>query len=284
MRSCLTFALLLLSTTPLAAADAEVIARGLKSPESVCLGKDGALYVTEIGVFGQNGDGQVAVIRDGKPVTFAKGFDDPKGITSHEDVLYVTDVTRVVKIDAKGEVTVLADADKFPIKPLFLNDIALEPQSGMLFVSDSGTLMGQQGAVFSIDIKTGNVELIVDSKSLPGLHTPNGLAVEDKDHLILADFGSGILHRINLLDKSVEKLADGLNGGDGLTWDADGHLYVSSWLTGKVFGIKKLGEKPVLLTDAFEQAADSCLDATGKFILIPDMKAGTLTAFPATIP
>jgi glucose/arabinose dehydrogenase len=40
----------------------------------------------------------------------------------------------------------------------------------------------------------------------------------------------------------------------------------------------------VLLSDKFEQSADICLDATGRNIVVPDMKAGTLTALPATIP
>ena len=34
----------------------------------------------------------------------------------------------------------------------------------------------------------------------------------------------------------------------------------------------------------FKSAADICLDPTGKFILVPDMKAGTLTAVPAQVP
>ena len=34
------------------------------------------------------------------------------------------------------------------------------------------------------------------------------------------------------------------------------------------------------MAEGFEAAADICLDPTGKFILVPDMKAGTLTALP----
>ena len=40
----------------------------------------------------------------------------------------------------------------------------------------------------------------------------------------------------------------------------------------------------MLIAEGFESAADLCLDPTGKFLLIPDMKAGTLTALPTTIP
>ena len=256
---------------------------GMTNPESVCLGADGRMYVTEIGEFGKDGDGQVSVIVDGKAKPFATGLDDPKGIVAFQNVFFVTDKTRVVKVDANGKVTTFTAADKFPSPPLFLNDIAIEPESGSLFVSDSGDLMGKGGAVFRINVKSGQTDLIADGKSLPGLNTPNGLALDGASHLLLADFGSGVLYRIKLADKSSQKIAEGFEGSDGLTWDKHGRLFITSWKTGKVWGIPRPGQKAVLLADKFEQAADSCLDPTGRFLLVPDMKAGTLTALPTTI-
>jgi sugar lactone lactonase YvrE len=255
---------------------------GLKNPESVCLGGDGKIYVTEIGEFGKDGDGAVTVVVDGKAKPFATGLDDPKGIVSFQNDLYVTDKTRVVKVDAQGKVTTFVAADKFPTTPLFLNDIAIEPESGTLFVSDSGDLKGSSGSVFRIVVKTGKTDVVVDSKSLPGLNTPNGLLLDKASHLLLVDFGSGVLYRITLADKSVQKLDEGFDGGDGLTWDKKGQLFITSWKTGKVVRIPGAGQKAVLVSDKFEQAADSCLDSTGRFLLVPDMKAGTLTAVPIT--
>lgn len=49
---------------------------GMTNPESVCLGSDGRMYVTEIGEFGKDGDGQVSVIVDGKAKPFATGLDE----------------------------------------------------------------------------------------------------------------------------------------------------------------------------------------------------------------
>lgn len=257
---------------------------GMVNPESVCLGKDGAIYITEIGEFGKEGDGQITVVREGKPSIFAKGLDDPKGIVFYQNALYATDKTRVVKIDEHGSVTVLAAAENFPTPPMFLNDIEIAPATGTLYVSDSGTLQGEGGAVYSIDVKTGKVNLLLNAKTLEGLNTPNGLSMDGPDHLLLVDFGSGVLYRIAIKDQSTEKLADGFDGGDGLTWDQQGRLFITSWKTGKVFVIPKRGEKPVLVTDKFTQAADSCLDTSGKHILVPDMKAGTLTAMPSEVP
>ena len=70
------------------------IVSGLKNPESVCLGSGGRMYVTEIGEFGKDGDGQVSVIVDGKAKPFATGLDDPKGIVPFQNAFYVTDKTR----------------------------------------------------------------------------------------------------------------------------------------------------------------------------------------------
>lgn len=269
-----------ISATVFGAEHPKPMITGLKNPESVCLGKDGRIYITEIGEFGKDGDGGVTVVVDGKAQPFASGLDDPKGIVALHTNLYLTDKTRVVKVDSQGKVTTIASAAQFPVPPQFLNDIAVEPDSETLYVSDSGDLKGGGGAVFRIPLSTGKPELLVNSKSIPGLNTPNGLLLEGPLNLLLVDFGSGTLYRIKLSDKSVTKMADGMDGGDGLTWDKKGQLYITSWKTGRVFRIPRAGHQPVLLTDKFEQAADSCLDATDGFLLVPDMKAGTLTALP----
>ncbi len=277
------FVLSSLAAASVAADLPKPLVTGMKNPESVCLGKDGAIFVTEIGEFGKDGDGQVTLVVGGETKAFAKGLNDPKGIIFFKDSLYLTDKTRVVKVDAAGNATTFVAAEKFPVAPQFLNDIALEPESGALFVSDSGDLKGTGGAVHRIDIKTGAVELIADAKSIPGLNTPNGLELDGASNLLMADFGSGVFYRINLTDKSAKKIGDGFDGGDGVTWDKFGRLFVTSWKTGKVWGIPRPGQKPVLICDKFEQAADTCLDASGRNLLVPDMKAGTLTALPTTI-
>lgn len=281
---------IVLAASPLFAADLpKPLVTGLKNPESVCIGPDGLAYVTEIGEFNKDGDGQVSVIRDGKAAAFATGLDDPKGIVFFDKFFYVTDKTKVLKISQEGMVSMLVAPEKFPTAPQFLNDIAVDPERdfqrlGALYVSDSGDLMGTGGAVYRIDLPSGKVSLVVNAENLKGLNTPNGLALDGKSHLLLLDFGSGFLHRIKLADKSAQKIAEGFDGGDGLTWDKFGRLYITSWKSGKVWGIPRPGQKPILVKEGFEQAADSCVDASGKHLLVPDMKAGTLVALPASIP
>lgn len=291
MRNCLRFASSLLVAAAMAAPSVVQAAdlpqpfiTGLKNPESVCIGPDGLVYVTEIGEFGKDGDGQVSVIREGKAVPFATGLDDPKGIVVSEGVFYIADKTKVVQIDSKGKVSTLAAADKFPSPPLFFNDIAVNTKSRQLFVSDSGDLKGQHGAVYRIDLKSGQVTLVVDAQRLPGLHTPNGLALDGETHLLVLDFGTGTLYRVKLANNSAQKVASGFDGGDGLAWDMHGQLFITCWKTGQVFGIARPGQKPVLLTKDLEHPADCCLDASFGNVLIPNMQAGTLTAMSTTIP
>ena len=65
---------------------------GLKSPESVAVAADGKIYVSEIGEFGKDGDGQISVVgTDGALSVFATGMDDPKGIYFSGKTLYVAD-------------------------------------------------------------------------------------------------------------------------------------------------------------------------------------------------
>jgi glucose/arabinose dehydrogenase len=262
---------------------------GLKNPESVCVGPgpDRKVFITTIGEFDKDGDGAVMVVEPGgKAVPFVAGLDDPKGIACYQKWLFLTDKTKVLRIDATSKsprAEVFAAAAKFPTPPIFLNDITIDPENGSIYVSDSGK-EGRGGAVYRLHPRTGSVSLVADAKKLPGLHTPNGLANDGTSFLLLADFGTGILHRVNLTDGTSEKVADGFDGADGVTWDFYGRLFVSSWKTGKLFVIGKPGDKPVLAAEGFKSAADTCLDPSGRFILVPDMLAGTLTAIPAQVP
>jgi len=261
----------------------EPLLTGLKNPESVVTGGDGRVYVTVIGEFGKDGDGAIMVLDQGQAKVFVKDLDDPKGIAAYQKWLFVADKERVLKIDLKGKVEVFAPAKAFPVPPLFLNDVAVDPESGIVYVSDSGDLKGKGGAVYGIDPK-GKVRVVTDPKRHPAMHTPNGLVLDGQSHFLLLDFGTGDLHRVRIDTGKTEKVAGGFGGGDGLAWDIFGRLYVSDWKGGKVFVIPRPGEQPVLLAHGFKSAADICLDPSGKNILVPDMLAGTVTAVRATVP
>ncbi|MBA3624002.1 MAG: SMP-30/gluconolactonase/LRE family protein, partial [Methylibium sp.] len=192
------------------AADELRSVKGLAMPESVVVGTDGRLYVSEIGGFGKDGDGRIVVIdAAGKTVKpFATGLDDPKGLVISRDVLFVADKTRVMKIDASGQVSVLADAKDFPQPPLFLNDLALDAR-GDLYVSDTGdTEQGSKGAIFRITPQ-GKVSLLISESQNALFKNPNGLLFEPSGSLLVVDFFSGDLLRLDTATKKTEKLAGG---------------------------------------------------------------------------
>jgi hypothetical protein len=130
----------------------------------------------------------------------------------------------------------------------------------------------------------GTVKLVVDGTKNPSLKTPNGLVMDGMNHLLMLDFTSGELLRINVNDGASTKVADGFDGGDGLAWDNFGRLFITSWKSGKVWGIPRPGVQPIALPSGLGSAADLCVSRDGKSLLVPDMKAGTLTALPLSIP
>jgi len=250
---------------------------GLKMPESVLAAPDGRLYVSEIGEFGKDGDGQISIIGgDGKPKAFATGMDDPKGLAFSKGMLYVADRTRVLKVSKNGKWKVFATAEAFPVKPQFLNDLTFD-KSGNLYVSDSGDLKGTGGAVYRISPE-GKVSALVTSEDKRVL-APNGLLPDGDDNMLMVDFLSGILYRITLKTGKMVSVAEGFGGGDGITRDRQGRLWISDWKNGRVFTLKRDGEIK-LVKAGFQSAADIGLSADGKFVLVPDMKAGELIWLP----
>lgn len=250
---------------------------GLKNPESAVAGADGAVYVTEIGEFDKDGDGRVLRIDgDGKAEPFATGLDDPKGIDARGKVLFVADKTRVLRINSKGSVQVLAGSGDFPRTPKFLNDVEIA-RNGAVYVSDSGKLDGGGGAIFRISPK-GEVTTVLSVEDDPRLQSPNGLLMAGRKAMLVVDLSSGALYRLNLANPALEKLNRGFGGGDGLARDDQGRLYVSDWANGRVYWLEKAKGEPRLLADSLKAAADIAIGPEGR-LLVPDMKAGTLVYY-----
>ncbi len=255
---------------------------GLKTPESVVQAKDGRIFVSEIGEFGKDGDGQITVIdANSKASVFANGLDDPKGLKIIGDNLYVADKTKVMKISlADRKTSVFAAASAFPATPQFLNDLEADPQ-GNLYVSDSGDIMGtgKGGAIYKIDA-SGKVTLLIDGKQDARVMAPNGLLADDTGNvLIYVDFTSGVLYSYNQQTKALADIAEGFGGGDGLLHHSNGTMYVSDWKTGKVFSVSTKGDVK-LFKDGYQSAADIGITRDEKYLMVPDMKAGKLDFIP----
>jgi gluconolactonase len=251
---------------------------GLKMPESVIQAKDGRIYISEINEFGKDGDGQISVIDEkGKLSIFATGMDDPKGLAIIGDDLYVADKTRILKVAPDGNWQVFVAPEAFPAVPLFLNDLERDLQGNYLYVSDSGDLE-KGGAIYRVSLD-GQVSLIIDAAKDERILAPNGLLMDDSgDVLLFVDFASGILYSFNMKTNTLTDLAEGFGGGDGLVHHPNNLMYVSDWKNGKVFSV--LHDEVKLVQDGFQAAADIALTNDGKYILVPDMKAGELVWIP----
>lgn len=251
---------------------------GLKTPESAVQAKDGRIFISEIGGFGKDGDGQITMVdKGGKVSVFASSLDDPKGLKIIGNNLFVADKTKIMKIGlTDGKASVFAAATAFPATPQFLNDLEADPQ-GNLYVSDSGDIMGtgKGGAIYKID-PTGKVKLLIDGKQDARVMAPNGLLADDTGNvLIYVDFTSGVLYSFNQQSHALIDIAEGFGGGDGVVHHSNGTMYVSDWKTGKVFSVNRKNDV-TLLKDGYQSAADIGITRDEKYLMVPDMKAGEL--------
>jgi outer membrane protein assembly factor BamB len=259
------------------AATSNAMIGGFESPESALQVPDGRIFVSEIGESGKVGDGRISLVTPtGKRKPYVRGLDDPKGLAWWGDMLYVADVKGVYRIDRFGYPILMAGIKDFPAEPTLLNDLAVT-QEGTLYVSDTGDLKRGGGAVYSID-QSGMVERVLGEDS--GLKNPNGLLVE-KNHLLVADFARGELHRVELASLKATIIAERLGAADGVVKTTDGRLYVSDWRGGEIFRIGPAGRVQQLDTaDRFGAAADIHLTHDGNYLMVPDMKTGNLTFMP----
>ena len=262
---------------------AEPFASGLRNPVAVCSGFEGKLYVTELGEPGQSGDGRISVIEAGRPRTFVSGLDDPRGIAFFKDALYVVDGTRIVKIDAKGQMTDFQTAGSLPRQPGRLDDITVDPQTESFIVTDSGERAGTSGRVYRL-LPRGGSELIADATTIPGLQSPSGAVFDGHSFVIVADRVTGDVHRIRLADRSSRRIASGIAGAGGVVWDHHGRLFVISTSTGEVFAIPRPADRPVPLAGRLQAAADGCLHPDGHGLLLADTSAGMIVRLPTKIP
>lgn len=245
---------------------------GLKMPESVLQAKDGSIYVSEIGEFGKDGDGQISKIdKKGNVTVFATGMDDPKGLAMIGDKLYVADKNRVIEIKQDGTWQVYGAQMAFPATPVFLNDLETDGQ-GNLYVSDSGTLK-DGGQIFKIAKGGAPITVVADSKN-PDILAPNGLLNEGRNNFLMVDFESGNLYRLNLSTGATSKLATGFGGADGIVKTKTGKIVISDWKNGNIYLVG--GGKAHLIKSGYKASADIALMQDGKTLMVPDMKAGEL--------
>jgi len=239
----------------------------LKVPESVLYDEvNKILYVSNIDgqPWEKDGKGSVGKVGlDGKIITvdWVSGLQAPKGLGLYKNNLCVADVDKVAIIDIKKGAIV----QTIPVEGAQgLNDITVD-KKGVIYVSDSKTKKIHR-------IENGQVTTFLEN-----LKGPNGVLI-DGDNLYILDAGG--LYKVEK-DKSLTKLADGMEAStDGLEHVSGKDYIVSCWI-GTVYYIKGDGARQMLL-DTREQksnTADIGYDAKSRIVYVPTFFKNKIVAY-----
>jgi gluconolactonase len=264
-----------LAAAPLVAQQPQIIT-GLKQPESVAVGPGGRVYVSETGEYEKANDGYISLLEGGKLRRFATGLDDPHGIKWYKDHLFVADNMGIVwRIDAQGTPERFVDATDFPRKVTNFNDLEIDSE-GNLYISDSGDWEGGGGVIFRVG-QDKKIETVITYEDDLRLVSPNGLLMEGPGKLLEVDYTTGILFRVDLKAKSMEKLAAGFGASDGLVRDSRGRLIITNYAGHKVYVLTTPDAKPQEIeVTGVDSSADLAISPDGKSLIIPDMGGGKL--------
>jgi sugar lactone lactonase YvrE len=235
---------------------------------------EGALYDAENKViYVSNIDGQPwekdnkgsvgKVGLDGKiiSVDWVSGLQAPKGMALYKNNLYVADFDKVAVIDIKKG----AIAQTIPVEgAMGLNDITVD-KKGVLYVSDS---------------KVKRVHRIENGKVatwLENLKGPNGVLIHNNDLFVL---DAGGLYKVEK-DKTLTKLADGMEGGTDGVEHVTGKDYIVSCWAGSIWYVNGDGTKQNLLDTRAQKinTADIGYDAKNRILYVPTFFKNSLVAF-----
>jgi hypothetical protein len=240
----------------------------LKVPESVLFDKAAqVLYVSNIdGTNPWEADGKGSIGKvglDGKVIAaeWVSGLHGPKGMGMFNGKLYVADLGNIVVIDiAAGKIV-----KSIPIEGATgLNDISIDP-NGVIYVTE-------YLAKKLYKVENEKAELIAEN-----LTQPNGVLFHNNE-LFLLD-GTGMF-KVNA-DKSLAKIADGMEGGlDGIE-NIEGNNFIISCWEGALWHVNTDGTKHLLMDTRAEKrsTADIGFDPATKTVYVPTFFRNTVVAY-----
>lgn len=257
---------------------------GLLAPESAHFDRDSeALFISQIGKGGgkaADGDGKISKLTLTGNIIDANWVDQlnaPKGMDSHEGVLWVADITELIgiRIDS-GEIEKRLNVDPSEM----LNDVVCG-SDGNVYVSD---FFGNRIWRY----RPGNDELTIVAEG-ESLEWPNGLQVLG-DNLFFGSWGrdvaddfstkeKGRIFKVNLGSKKVSAVTvEPTANFDGLEVDDSGGFVASDWYSGEVFHITENGNRTTLLQRK-QGAADLCFVPELDLLIVPEMLENRVVCF-----
>ncbi len=254
--------------------------QGLKTPESfIADPSTGNYFISNInggGPGGKDDDGFITKLdKDGKVINliFVDGknkdiiLNAPKGLDIMGNILYVSDIDFVRGFD-KETGKLLYDLDFKAFNPSSLNDLTHDSQ-GNLYVSD---WIGN--FIFKIETRNNHkVSVVAKGNTLGG---PNGLNIHPKTNkLINVTWETGKVQEIDS-SGSVKTIVEDkrFKTLDGIDFDNNGNMFVSSFTGGEVYKIT-----PDLKVDVFLKGltspADINIDRKNNLLLIPSFEGNS---------
>ena len=211
-------------------------------------------YIAKLGM-----DGKVTQLK------FTDNLNSTKGMGLLGDKLYVTEMTQVAEISlATGKIL-----NRYPIEGAkFLNDIAIDTQKGIVYVTDSN-----DSKIWAIT--NGKASLVLEGAPLKGT---NGLLFENNQLLI--GNGDGSLLSLNPSTKQLSTIAKGMGGIDGIVALGNKRYVVTEW-GGKIWYIHADGTTE-LKQDTSPQkinSADIGYDASAQLLFVPTFFHNTVKAY-----
>ena len=226
------------------------------------LAKDGNGYISKISA---NGNLVIQKFIGGKSEPILNA---PKGILILGHQLWVADID-TVKVFDKESGKLLRTIDAAPLRAQFLNDVTTDGTE--IYVSD---MLGDQ--IFKIT-PAENDKVTVFKKGKE-LGNPNGLIFNPKTKSLMAvGFKSGEILEIDRRGRA-HVLKKGLSGLDGVDYDNEGNLYVSSYEKGEIYKITFYG-RGILTTfqSDLTTPSDISCDRKRNDLLVPSMRGNTVT-------
>ena len=256
------------------------LTNGVDTPESVYIDSaSSSIFVSMIvgAPDARDGNGRIARLRqDGSLVSasWVTGLNAPKGLRSHNGVLWTADLDEVIGIEiSSARITTRV---RIP-EAKFLNDVACGAD-GTVYVSDM-----LASKIYAV--KDGRATIFAEGEDL---EYPNGILL-DGDRLIVggwgkpeADFSTKVPGRLFSLDLKTAKKSliteKPTANIDGL--ESDGHhgWYISEWSSGKILRVMANGSINLVAKFA-PGTADIAFTHVGHILIVPHMTENKIVAY-----
>jgi sugar lactone lactonase YvrE len=202
------------------------LAKGFQFTEGPAMDKQGNVLFSDVQAsrtYKWSPDGKVTLFRENTGRANGLAFDAEGNLLACEGAN-----GRVVAVDAKGNVTVVADAyqgKRFNAP----NDLWIDPKGGVYFTDPLyGRGEKPQGGEHVYYVTPGRKKVI---RVIDDMVRPNGLAgTPDGKTLYVADHGAGKTYRyaVNADGTLADKTLFAPNGSDGMKLDRAGNLYITT--------------------------------------------------------